>query len=168
MSTLWKKLTPQQLRFADAVIEGRNPADAYRIAYPHGSPKPATVATEAKRMRAHAKISAYIAECLADRRLEVLLTRDQKRQILGGIAKKVTAPPAARIMAIKVDNDMTGDNAPVRVEGEITLFAVFNAMGLSTGLPSPSEVKALKQAVPVGPAKTREAAPATTAMERAG
>lgn len=169
MSTLWKKLTAQQLRFADCIIEGINPSESYRRAYPNQSLSKGALAVEANRLKANPKVAAYIEECLAERRREALLTRDQKRQILGGIAKDVKAPQVARIAAIRVDNLMTGDDAPVRVEGEITLFSIFNGMALSTGLPTPNEVKQLKQAVPAGAPKTREdRAPATTAMERTG
>lgn len=169
MSTLWKKLTPQQLRFADYLIEGKNPAESYRSAYPNQSLSKNALAVEANRLKSNPKIQAYMDECLSERRSEVLLTRDQKRQILGSIAKKVSAPETARIAAIKADNEMTGDNAPVRIEGEITLFGIFKSLDLSTGLPTPAEVRALKPAVPTEPPKTREpAAPASTAMERAG
>ena len=64
---------------------------------------------------------------------------------------------------------MTGDNAPVRIQEEITLYAVFNSLGLSTGLPTAAELDQLKN---VTPKKRRAlpapAAPETTAMERAG
>lgn len=170
MSALWKKLTPQQLRFADYLVEGMNPKEAYGKAYPNQSLSPNALAVEASRLKANPKVVAYVDDCLAERRNEALLTRDQKRQILGGIAKKKSAPEAARIAAIKVDNDMTGDNAPIRIQEEITLFAVFNSLGLSTGLPSATEIETLKN---VTPRKQKAlasggSAPATTAMERAG
>lgn len=168
MSALWKKLTPQQLRFADYLVEGKNPSEAYGLAYPNQSLSPAALKVEAARLKSNAKVVAYVDDCLAERRNESLLTRDQKRQILGGIAKKKSAPEAARIAAIKVDNEMTGDNAPVRIQEEITLYAVFNSLGLSTGLPTAAELDQLKN---VTPKKRRAlpapAAPETTAMERA-
>jgi len=170
MSALWKKLTPQQLRFADYLVEGKNPSESYRLSYPNQSLSPGALKVEAARLKANPKIEAYIADCLAERRHESLLTRDQKRQILGGIAKKQSAPETARIAAIMADNKMTGDDAPIRIQEEITLFAVFNSLGLSTGLPSADELEQLKNVTPkkrkaLPPA---DAAPATTAMERAG
>lgn len=172
MSNLWKKLTPQQLRFADCIIEGMNPSDAYRAAYPNQSLSANALKVEASRAKNHKKISAYIDECLAERRREVLLTRDMKRQILGGIARDKQAPRNSRILAIKVDNDMTGDSAPVRIEGEITLFGIFQALQPATGLPSGEELAQIKNVTPAKqlppPTKEEPVAPAQTAMERAG
>ena len=171
MVKLHNKLTPQQLRFADAIIEGKAPSVAYRIAYPNGTPNTQTVAKESHTLRNHPKIAAYIEECLADRRREVLLTRDKKRQILGSIALDKTAPKQARIAAIKEDNVMTGDAAPVRVEGEITLFGIFRSLAPAVGLPSPDELKVIEvEAKPVrkavaGPQELPE--DEKTAMERA-
>lgn len=105
---------------------------------------------------------------LAGRRSEVLLTRDKKRMILGSIAQDERAPDTARIRAVEVDNTMTGDNAPVRIEGEITLHAIFTALKPSTGLPSADEIKTVRSADPVIQLKPAAAGvPATTAMERA-
>jgi len=40
-----------------------------------------------------------------------------------------------RIQAIKADNDMTGDNKPIRIEGEITLNGILQGLKPTTGLP---------------------------------
>lgn len=162
-------LTPAQRKFADLLISGIKPSRAYSQAYPNSSLQGGALAVEAHRTTNLPKVQAYVGAALATRRSDALLTRDKKRQILGGIAQDEQAPDTARIAAIKVDNEMTGDNAPVRIEGEITLHAIFSALLPSTGLPSAEEKRMLKIAHPVGAPKTRDhEAPATTAMERAG
>lgn len=159
------KMTPQQRLFADLLIEGNAQAIAYKQAYPNQSLGKNALSVEASRAARNPKIAAYVATGLSERRSQVLLTRDKKRQILGGIALDKTAPKAARIAAVKVDNDMTGDNAPVRVEGEITLFSIFSALKPATSLPGPDELKALDQG---GALELPPAEPVLkTAMERA-
>jgi len=145
-----RALTPAQRLFADYVIEGRQKSEAYALAYPQSSLSRPALSTEAYRTANLPHVADYIADALQERRRETLLTRDQKRQILGSIAKDTRAPKHARILAVKTDNEMTGDNAPVRVEGEITLFAIFAGMAKTTGLPGPNEHAAID--IPVAPA----------------
>lgn len=163
-----RPLTSAQRLFADYVIAGSLKTDAYREAYPASSLSQHALQVEASRTAALPHVAEYIAEALSERRREALLTRDQKRQILGGIAKNTRTPAHARIMAVRVDNDMTGDNAPVRVEGEITLHAVLTAMAGTTGLPGDDEIVALGAPRPkakVVRGKTAPAKPAGRVVE---
>lgn len=139
-----RKLTPAQRLFADYVIEGRQKIEAYRIAYPNQSLSDGALRVEASRTSALPHVADYIADALAERRREVLLTRDAKRQILGSIARDPKAPRSARILAVKTDNEMTGDNAPVRVEGEITLGVIFRALKQTVAVPTSGEAAALE------------------------
>lgn len=164
------KLTIQMETFANLVLTGKPFTEAYREAYPQSSLRGNSLQVEASRLAAHPKVDAYLELHRAARRRETLLTRDKKRQILGGIALDNRSPDSSRIMAIKVDNDMTGDNAPVRVEGELTLGAIFKSLGLSTGLPSAAEVRQIKNVTPKrlpAPAVEAQLAPTMTAMEAA-
>lgn len=142
------KLTVKQQHFANLVLTGKPYTEAYAEAYPQSSLSRMALQVEASRLAAHPKVEEYIDAAKAARRKETLLTRDKKRQILGGIALDGRAPDGSRIMAIKVDNEMTGDNAPVRVQGEITLHTVFESLGLSTGLPDEAEVRQIKNVTP--------------------
>lgn len=149
-----KGLTPQQRLFADYVVEGKMKSDAYRLAYPANSMNPHALSTEAGKTAKLPHVADYIAEALTERRREVLLTRDDKRQILGSIAKDTRKPAHARILAVKTDNEMTGDNAPVRVQEEITLFTIFTGMAKTTGLPGANEIVVIEEtqqpALPAG------------------
>lgn len=170
------KLTVQQQHFADLVLTGSSFVEAYREAYTNNSLNKGVAAVNASRLAALPKVAEYMDAVKARRTKETELTRSRKRQILGGIALDVRAPDSSRIMAIRADNEMTGDNAPVRVQGEIALFEVFQSMGLSTGLPTTDEIKRVRAAkrVVALPAPTDVEAtpvpdqPLTTAMERVG
>ena len=153
-------LTGPQRAFANKLIEGMKPGLAYQYAYPKSSLKGIALSVEANRLGKLKKVRAYVDAALREHREEVLLTRDKKRQILGGIALNKFEKSMPRIAAIKEDNAMTGDAAPVRIEGEITLHAVFLALKATTGLPDGAEIKRMKHAEP--------AQALTTAMERAG
>lgn len=158
------KLTVKQQHFANLVLTGKKFTEAYVEAYPSSSLSPGALTVEASRLAAHPKVEAYMDGVKAARRKETLLTRDKKRQILGGIALDSRAVDASRIMAIRVDNDMTGDNAPVRVQGEIVLHTIFESLGLSTGLPSAEERRRIRTVHAVEP----KDAPMTMALERVG
>ena len=155
MDTTKRPLSGPQRLFADYLISGIKPSVAFRRTYRNGTPSATTVAREANRIARLPHIAAYIAAALAERRSDVLLTRDKKRLILGDIAQSEQAAPMARIAAVRADNEMTGDNAPVRVEGEITLFAVFQSLTRSTGLPTSAEVKEMGDAPALLPAMER-------------
>lgn len=157
-----RRLTPAQQLFADLIIAGGKPSECYSKAYPNSNLTGNALAVQANKGRALPNVQEYIEKALAERRSEVLLTRDKKRQLLGGIAQSKTAPYTARIQAIQVDNRMTGDDAPVRIEGEITLHAIFQALRPATSLPAVDEVEQMKLAEP-DPVENLK-----TAMERAG
>lgn len=160
-------LTPAQLCFANALVEGQNPSDAYRRAYTNQRLAPASLRVNAQRVKNNPKVAAYVAECLEETRREVLLTRDKKRQVLGSIALDRKAPHNSRIAAIKVDNDMTGDSQQ-RFEGEVTLAIVFQALrGEKRVLPVDAEVNALREVEAIERGEGDDLPP-QTAMEAAG
>lgn len=130
-----KRLTPKQLAFAEAILDGKTPSDAYRAAY-DTSGTPATVKVSASRILAHPAIAEYVAKGREKMAKARLLSRTKKREILFTIACNSKARAAERVKAIEVDNAMTGDNKPVRIEGEITLYSVLKQIAHSTGLPS--------------------------------
>jgi hypothetical protein len=158
-------LTPRQLAYALARIEGLNCKESFKKARPDNRLTDAALRTEANKLERNPKVQAFIAEGLAEARREVLLTRDKKRQILGSIALDKKAPRMARIAAVKVDNDMTGDAAPIRVEGEITLNSIFKALVSTTGLPASTERDAIDVTATPQPTLEDELVPA---LERAG
>jgi len=128
-------LTPKQLAYAMGRIAGHNQKESLRRAIPKNRLSPHALDVEAHKLEKHPKVRAYIDAALAEERGDMLLTRHVKRQILGGIARDKKAPHTARIQAVQVDNRMSGDDAPIRIEGEITLHAVFSALGLTQALP---------------------------------
>lgn len=146
-------LTPKQLAYALARIEGMKIGEATRAAREAIGAKntltPGALQVEGSRLENHAKVRAYIEEARQEMRLQTLLTRDKKRMILGGIAQDRRAPHQARIMAVRADNEMTGDNAPVRVEGEITLHAAWSAIREAEALPM-GDKEVLELPEPVG------------------
>lgn len=153
--------------FATLVASGSKPQQAYAEAYPDASAsmrrvKPYVLLKnpgvkaliEALQKSDHAALRLEL-QMKEDESLKALrevgLSRAEKRRILKRIAENPKNGPFARIRAIQVDNEMTGDNAPVRVEGEITLHTIFQALASSTGLPSEQEVLEAETYDPNGP-----------------
>ena len=93
-------------------------------------------------------MSAYIEflkSCSVEKaEKSLILSRQRKREILGEIAEDRDAKHGERVMAIKTDNQMTGDDAPVRIEGEITLNAIFQALTTTTGIPDAIEAEIIE------------------------
>lgn len=157
------KLTPGQARYVQFRLAGDKRRQAYAKAYPGASKsalacKPymlernprviealkAANAGDAQRLakltRSGDTVGVIAAGALAREVVEVGMTRAEKRRVLKTIAMNRKLPAIDRIRAIQVDNLMTGDNKPVRFEGEITLHGIFRALAPSTGLPASDEV----------------------------
>ena len=135
MSTLRSKLTQKQLRFTLGVFEGLSQAEAYRRAYGANAKG---VDASASRLLRNAKVKAYLEELRDESADSRVFSRQKKREILYEIGTAVIpeVKPSDRIQAIKTDNAMTGDDAPVRIEGEITLSGILSQLTKTTGLPN--------------------------------
>jgi hypothetical protein len=168
------KLTPGQARYVQHRLAGDKPQAAYAKAFPGASKtalkcKPymlernkrvveamdAAQKGDAKTVRKLTErddtVAVVAAGAVAREVLEVGMTRAEKRRVLKRLAMNPKLPAIDRIRAIQVDNLMTGDNKPVRFEGEITLHGIFQALGSTTGLPDPNEVFELEPATGVAP-----------------
>lgn len=158
-----RTLTPGQLRYVQFRVAGDRPQQAYAKAFPGASR--AALACKPYLLEKNARVKMAIsaanandvvravavagakgsADLLAagavNREVaEVGMTRAEKRKILKKIANDTRASKVDRIRAIQVDNLMTGDNKPVRFEGEITLNGIFQALKATTGLPDAGEL----------------------------
>lgn len=90
-------------------------------------------------MSGNVRVKAYIEylrqEIEQPKEDQLILSRLDKRRILGEISRNKGAKDSDRVAAIKTDNQMTGDDAPVRIEGEITLNGILKGLAGTTGLP---------------------------------
>ena len=128
-------LTAKQTAFAHHVADGLTASEAYRRAY-SGNPNKTTTRREAHQVRHNPAVSALIDELRKEVAALKLVDRATKRRVLTQIICDRDMDPRIRLEAIKLDNAMTGDNAPVKMEGEITLGTILKEIQSSTGLPS--------------------------------
>lgn len=138
LSEARKALNPREATFVHGIIDGMTITGAYLEAFKHKKPAKNTAATEGSKLLKKPKILAY-KNALEEKAMTALTyTRQKKRERLYLIGEAIQegVSPGEQIQAIKVDNDMTGDNKPVRVEGEITLKGILDAMQPTTGLPN--------------------------------
>lgn len=111
-----KTMTAKERAFAQGILDGMTKADAYRQAYPVSQKWPSQmVRNEAHDTSKRPAVEAFIKAERAKLDDDALLGRIEKRQILASIARKKSARLGS-IEAIKVDNAMTGDSAPQKIE----------------------------------------------------
>lgn len=104
----------------------------------------------ASKILARPHVRARLDELRAKADRAAVLTRTRKREFLAAVVERAYVGTGHErldrhcpLAAIKVDNEMTGDNAPQRVEAEVTLSAVLAALRPTTGLPDPAEFAAV-------------------------
>lgn len=108
--------------FAAAYAVCGNAAEAYRQAGYTGK----DADSHGARLMGNDSIQARIEEIrkTANAAGSAVLTLIEKRELLAKIARR-SEKDSDRISAIKVDNDMTGDNAPVKITGSLTIDQLF-------------------------------------------
>jgi hypothetical protein len=134
-----RPLTHKERKFADLVLQGMAGSAAYRTAY-ESKVNAKSASVLAHRVRHRPAVEAYIAEQQAKAADMMGATRAEKRRELRLIILNRKLDPDKRVRAIMADNIMTGDNKPVRFEGEITLNGIFRALKSTTALPGPDEI----------------------------
>ena len=111
-----RKLTPPQLVFAKAILDGMSQGKAYKAAYPHTTDK-AALSNGSRLIRTDC-VREYIDSCRQKQETAETLTRTRKREFLAGVvagnADRELTP--LQLQAIAIDNKMAGHDAPERVE----------------------------------------------------
>lgn len=132
---LRSKLNERQIMFVHGLIDGMSQRQAYAAAY-----KCSLESAEASstKLLGNLKVKAYRDHLLDQATNGVVYTRQKKRERLHMIGEGLLDQPVSpgeMIQAIKTDNDMTGDNKPIRVEGELTLGIILASLQPTNGLP---------------------------------
>ena len=120
-----KPLTAQMELFAQAIADGMNQTEAYRIAYSTGNMIPKTVWEKAAKLAAHGKVRARIAALKADLADKQLWSRAQSVEALKralDLAEK-SQQPAAMTSVVKELNNMHGFNEPKRLDLNVAAVA---------------------------------------------
>lgn len=129
-----RTLTAKQIAFAFHVADGLTASEAYRRVYSFNG-KPTVMPVKAHEVRHHPAVAGFIKELQDEIRQVKLAGRVDKRRLLALIMFDRNEDTGRRLEAIKIDNVMTGDNAPVRMDGELTLGSIFKSLRSTTGLP---------------------------------
>lgn len=78
-------LTPQQMTFALAILDGKTATDAYKAAYTWKGSKPETIWANASRLRANPKVQAWLQAATISRLKRSSLTAEEHMTELAGI-----------------------------------------------------------------------------------
>jgi len=107
-------LSPQQVRFCHLVAAGVTNAEAYRRAY-HREDSPLEW-TNAARLLRRPEIADYITQLRRENSEQASADRTEKLRLLEAQFRDPDLAPKDRREAIKLHNEMTGDNAPIQHE----------------------------------------------------
>jgi hypothetical protein len=110
------KLTPKQEAFCQAICDGMNQSDAYRLAYNAEKMKPETVYVKASGLMSDGKVTVRVQELRGKLQERVLITREGVLQaILETIAiGKLNGKPMEIYKGYEIINKMLGYDAPIK------------------------------------------------------
>lgn len=120
-----KPLTAKMEKFAQAIADGMNQTDAYRLAYSAGGMTAKTIWTKASSLSAQGKVRARIAALKADLADKELWTRAKSVEALKralDLAEE-SQHPAAMTGVVKELNNMHGFNAPKKLDLNVAAVA---------------------------------------------
>ncbi len=109
-------LTAKQEAFCQAMANGCNQSDAYRVAYNAGNMKPETVQNNAYKLMTDNEVATRVSELKGALEAKALWSREDSVLALRSIASGGEARPTEIVAAIKELNLMHGFNAPTKVE----------------------------------------------------
>jgi len=128
-------LNVNQARFIRLVWGGYSPTEAYCRSYfgevlPYNTPRYQSAASSASKLLKVDKVRKALESLETCEAVLMGSRREVKRGILAAImmGEVQGATVADRIRAIIVDNRMTGDDRPIRVEGELTFQAMLDSL----------------------------------------
>jgi hypothetical protein len=112
------KLTPKQEAFCQAIADGKNQSDAYRLAYSAEKMKPDSVNNMAHKNMQNLEITSRIQELRGKLQERVLITREG---VLQGVMAtielaKLNKKPMEIYKGYEIINKMMGYDAPQKLE----------------------------------------------------
>ncbi len=108
-------LTPKQIAYADAILDGKTGSDAYRTAYDtKGSNR--AVARKAVDLNKHSGVQNYLHRFRAESQAEKVLSRSRALEVLSEIVENMTLLTRDRIKAIDTLSKLQGWYAPQKSE----------------------------------------------------
>jgi len=112
-----RPITRQQARFAQYIVSGLTQTEAYLRAYKDADDlSQGTQWNNASRTAKHPQVAAYIEQLRKEDEAIIQADRREKLRILENQLRDPDMPPRDRREAIKLHNEMTGDNAPIKHE----------------------------------------------------
>ena len=109
-------LTPRGAAFAEMVAGGMSQSDAYRRAYKKPRLEPQAAAHAGCKVAQREGVKARIAEIRGETKVRILLTLNERLEILAEIAQTKSASKNERTRAIEVYSKIAGDGGPERIE----------------------------------------------------
>lgn len=121
-----KKLTERAKKFCRLVVQGDiSHCDAYKLAYPNSKGSKSTITEYASELYKSKAAQDYIASLTKAADEQVKLSRLKKLQLIEEqIAfEQGNRNTAALVALLKLHNEMTGDNAPIKTHTTIDILS---------------------------------------------
>jgi len=112
-------LTEKQEKFARAIVEGMNQADAYRSAYSTKNMSDKTIHEAASRLVADSKVSARLGELRGQLTKQTIMTAQERLEWLTERIADEEVDINAKLKAIDIMNKMQGEYVQ-KVEANVT------------------------------------------------
>lgn len=118
-------MTSRQEKFAELVAGGMTQRAAYREAYPSARKwSNGVVDSKASHLANNRQVKDKLAELRKQAESAAVLSRQKRLETLSRIAvENEKLSPRDSIAAIKILNDMTGDNAPAKTEVTVDILS---------------------------------------------
>lgn len=110
------QLSTKAARFCDLVMEGHSQTSAYRIAYQHPKMSPEMAGERGWRVAQQVGVKHLLAELRKESKRKMLLSINDRLEILAEKAQSPTEKTSDRIRAIEAYSKISGDMAPDRHE----------------------------------------------------
>jgi phage terminase small subunit len=124
-----RAISPRQKAFADAILAGKQPSEAYRASGYGCKSNNRVIAVRAQRVLKYPGVIEYMAAERKRLARAQILTRERSLQILANIAEAGSATKRDKIAAIAQSSRMQGYDAPQKVEMKVEgslLFRIRN------------------------------------------
>lgn len=102
----------KQESFCQAIADGKNQSEAYRLAFNAKNMKPESVQVNASKLMADAKVTLRVKELRGNLENKQLWTREMSVKALINAYK--LGNPSVKVSAVKELNIMHGYNAPIK------------------------------------------------------
>lgn len=121
-----KKIQAQEMQFCQLLMKDIKPVEAYKLAFPNSSAELSKeqIAQQASYLKNTERVRKYMASLMEIPKKRIMLSRTKKLELIEDeiINSMQDGDRPAFVALMKLHNEMTGDNAPVKTHTTIDIL----------------------------------------------